>query len=206
MEKLQSLIEKFEKFPGVGKRQARRFVFYLLTKNESYLREITEGIRKLKDNMKLCVESFQFFYTDNPKETLSPICRDERRDKSIMMIVEKDTDLENVEKLHLFPGVYFVLGGVFPVLGTDPEKFIRLNELKKIINLRIERDGLSEIILATSLTPNGENTYDLLKQEIGKIIEGKNIKLTSLGRGLSTGTELEYSDKDTFESAFLNRK
>lgn len=196
---IEKLAELFEKFPGVGKRQAKRFVYFLLRKNNGYSRDLINAISGLKQNIRLCEESYQFFYSERD-ETLSPIARDPNRDDSKIMIIEKDSDLENIERMGVYDGKYFVLGGSIPVLSKEPDRFIREKELVRVIEKK--KDQLEEIILAMSLNPQGENTLEYLK----KLLEKFNIKTSILGRGLSTGTELEYSDKDTFLSAFSNRK
>lgn len=205
MNSIETLAEIFEKFPGVGKRQAKRFVYYLLRKNQNFNRDLSNAISRLKENIHLCQESFQYFYSDDPKATLSPIARDPNRDRSILLVVEKDSDLENLESMHFYRGLYFVLGGSIPVLAKDPENLIRINELKNIIEKKIGAGELKEIILGLSVNPQGEYTLEYLKEKL-EDVEKKGIKISILGRGLSTGTELEYSDKETFESAFSNRK
>ncbi len=199
MNSIEKLAELFEKFPGVGKRQAKRFVYFLLRKNSGYSSELSSAILNLKKNIRLCEESFQFFYSEIG-QTLSPIARDENRDDSKIMIVEKDSDLENIERMGVYSGKYFVLGGSIPVLSKEPTQYIRETELLKIIEKK--KDILGEIILALSVNPQGENTLEYLQKKL----EGFGIKISILGRGLSTGTELEYSDKDTFLSAFENRR
>lgn len=205
MNSIEKLAEIFEKFPGVGKRQAKRFVYYLLRKNQNFNRDLSTAISRLKENIHLCQESFQYFYSDKPNVTLSPICRDPNRDRSLLLVVEKDSDLENLESMHFYKGLYFVLGGSIPVLAKDPENLIRINELKKIIEKRIAEGVLKEIILGLSVNPQGEYTLEYLKEKLADF-EKQGVKISILGRGLSTGTELEYSDKETFESAFENRR
>jgi recombination protein RecR len=199
MNSIEKLAEIFEKFPGVGKRQAKRFVYFLLRKNSSYSRELSEAILNLKKNIRLCEESFQFFYSERG-DKLSPIARDENRDDTKLMIVEKDSDLENIERMGVYDGKYFVLGGSIPVLSKEPNKYIREEKLLEIVNKK--RDVLKEVILALSVNPQGENTLEHLQ----KILKDFEIKISILGRGLSTGTELEYSDKDTFLNAFEGRR
>jgi len=199
MNSIEKLAELFEKFPGVGKRQAKRFVYFLLRKNSGYSGDLSNAILNLKKNIRLCEESFQFFYSETG-QTLSPIARDENRDNSKIMIVEKDSDLENIERMGVYNGKYFVLGGSIPVLSKEPTQYIRETELLRIIEKK--KEVLTEIILALSVNPQGENTLEYLQKKL----EGFGIKISILGRGLSTGTELEYSDKDTFLSAFENRR
>ncbi len=196
---IEKLAELFEKFPGVGKRQAKRFVYFLLRKNSGYSKDIADAILNLKKNIRLCEESFQFFYSETG-QTLSPIARDEHRDSAKLMVVEKDSDLENIERMGVYNGKYFVLGGSIPVLSKEPAQYIREAELQKLLEKK--KDIIKEIILALSLNPQGENTLEYLQKHLEKF----GIKISILGRGLSTGTELEYSDKDTFLSAFDNRK
>jgi len=199
MNSIDKLTELFEKFPGIGKRQAKRFVYFLLRKNSGYTKELTYAILNLKKNVRLCKESFQFFYSEK-EEDLSPISKNENRDNTKLMIVEKDSDLENIEKMGVYDGKYFILGGSIPILSKNSSDFIREKELLKIIDQK--KSFLKEIILAMSINPQGENTLEYLQ----KLLEKFKIKISILGRGLSTGTELEYSDKDTFLSAFENRK
>lgn len=196
---IEKLAEMFEKFPGVGKRQAKRFVYFLLRKNPSYGKELADSIVNIKKNIRMCEESCQFFYSERG-DTLSPIARNPDRDDTKLMIVEKDSDLENIERMGLYQGKYFVLGGSIPILSKTPNEYIRESELLRLIEKK--KGILKEIILAMSLNPQGENTIDYLK----KLLEPSQIQCSVLGRGLSTGTELEYSDKDTFENALLNRK
>lgn len=205
MNSIEKLAEIFEKFPGVGKRQAKRFVYYLLRKNSAFSRELSQAVLKLKDNIRICQESFQYFYSDDPSVNLSPIARDPNRDRSLLLVVEKDSDLENLESMHFYRGLYFVLGGSIPVLAKDPENIIRINELKNIIEKKLGASELKEIILGLSVNPQGEYTLEYLKEKLSDF-EKHGVTISILGRGLSTGTELEYSDKETFESAFSNRK
>lgn len=202
---IEKLAEMFEKFPGVGKRQAKRFVYSLLRRNSNFSRDLSNAILNLKENIHLCTESFQYFYSENKNESLSPIARDPNRDRSLLLIVEKDSDLENLESMHFYRGLYFVLGGSIPVLSKTPEDFIRLRELLGVIDRKISAGELKEIILGLSLNPQGEYTLEYLKEKL-TAFEQKGVKISYLGRGLSTGTELEYSDKETFENAFANRK
>lgn len=202
---IEKLSELFEKFPGVGKRQAKRFVYYLLRRNSGFSKDLTEAISKLKNNIRLCQESFQYFYSENKNETLSPIARSHSRDRSKMLVVEKDTDLENLEAMNAYNGIYFVLGGSIPVLAKNPEDFVRINELKKVLKKKIDDGELKEVILGLSVNPQGEHTLEYLQKELAPFVKD-GLKMSVLGRGLSTGTELEYSDKETFENAFAGRK
>lgn len=201
----EQLNEYFSKFPGVGRRQARRFVDFLLKKNTSYTSTLADLIRDVKRNMRQCTESYQYFYDENAAVTLSPIARDTSRDRSILMIVEKDIDIESIEKSGAYHGVYFVLGSLIPVTTKEYQKAVRIDELLERIQKGVEQDELREIIFGLSLNPESENTRVTLEQKLQPLKEKYNLKLSRLGRGLSTGTELEYSDKETIEHALERR-
>ena len=120
------------------------------------------------------------------------------------MIVSRDIDLENVEKSHPFSGKYFVLGGLVPILDKNPEQRIRLKELLALVS-RMSDKGLKEIILGLDANSEAEYTANILKSSLSPITEKYSIKISELGRGLSTGTELEYSDPETIKNALKNR-
>ncbi len=199
MNSIERLTELFKSFPGIGPRQAKRFVYYLLTRNGSYSDELIRAMENLKSEVTQC-ESCQKHFVGNQR--LCTICSDETRDRTLLMIVPRDIDLESVEKSGSYNGQYFVLGGVVPILEKEPEKRIRINNLRKTINKKKEK--LKEIILAMNANQDGENTAEYLR---GKIREwqGETLTLTTLGRGLSTGIELEYADPETLKNAFLHR-
>ena len=113
------------------------------------------------------------------------------------MIVEKDVDLDNVERSGVFDGLYFVLGGTVPILDEEPHKKVRSNELLKYIKSK----NFEEIILATSANPDGDHTGEY----IHRLLKDSGANISTLGRGLSTGSELEYSDQETIKNAFENR-
>lgn len=201
MTPLQKLTELFKKFPGIGPRQAGRFVYYILRQNPSYAEELSEAIVDLRNHIKICEDSFQYFYSSNASETKSPIARDPNRNHELLMLVEKDSDLEAIEKAGVYDGYYFVLGGTIPFLEKDPTRFIRINELLKGLEVR-KTKGLNEIILALSATPEGDNTADYVRTRL----DDADMKISLLGRGLSTGSELEYIDKETLKNALSRRQ
>ena len=113
------------------------------------------------------------------------------------MIVEKDVDIESIEKSLAYHGRYFVLGGLAPFIDTDLESSIRVRELEKLIQEKGTVNNLSEIIFALAANPEGDRTADLIKEKIAPLQERFKFKVSQLGRGFSTGTEVEYSDADT---------
>src|SRR3989338_2811395 len=204
MDSINKLSELFKEFPGIGPRQAKRFVYYLLSRKNGYLENFSKLITELKSEIKNCSSCFRFFPNDVAKFSLCLTCRDSNRDSSSLMIVARDVDFEAIEKSHSYNGFYFILGGTVPILEKEPEKKIRVKELVARVKASAS-DGLKEIIIATSVNPEGENTYDFIVTLLSPFVKQFNIKLSGLGRGLSTGTELEYSDSDTIKNALKNR-
>ncbi|MFA6554071.1 MAG: toprim domain-containing protein [Candidatus Paceibacterota bacterium] len=213
MDSLHRLEEIFAKFPGIGPRQAKRFVYYILNKSPSSIREFTQLIEEVKKSTLECSMCHRFFTLTsnllplNSKSSLCQICSDTSRDQSSLMIVARDSDLETVEKSHAYNGLYFVLGGTIPILDKEPDKRIRLEMLLKRVSAvsAPTRSDLAEIILSLNTTPDGENTAQIVKEAIQKVVGAKPIKISVLGRGLSTGAELEYVDGETIKSALKNR-
>lgn len=200
MNPIQKLAEIFSDFPGIGSRQAKRFVYFLLTRNQSYLDTLAELLTTLRDDIQICSSCQRFFQKDTSRSQLCTICRDKQRDQTTLMIVSRDVDLENIERTRTFSGVYFVLGGSVPLLEKKVTQTIRVAELKK----RIAQSSFKEIIIAMNATPDGENTADAIQKLIDPLITAQT-KISRLGRGISTGTELEYSDGETIKNALYNR-
>lgn len=203
MNALSKLADLFQEFPGIGPRQAKRFVYFLLTRNPAYMNELTKLLGEIRLHVHICASCFRFF-NDERENSLCAICRDSNRDRSQLAIVSRDADLEHIEKSHAFRGLYFVLGGIVPILEKDPERAVRISELRDVVSER--GASLKEIILAMSLNVDGEHTIDYLKKVLAPLAAEHGFTITTLGRGLSTGTELEYSDADTLKNALGNRK
>jgi len=200
---IQDLIEIFSRFPGVGKRTAQRFVFYLAKLKKEDFNLFIEKCLNLK-KIKSCNFCFNFFEGEN---NLCPICQNPQRNKKILMIVEKEVDLETIENTKKYDGLYFILGKSYSPLEDEKkmEKEMRIPELIERIK-NPEKFGIKtifqEIIIATNTTLEGENTALFLQKKLKPL----KIKITSLGRGLSTGGEIEYSDDQTIFFALNNRK
>lgn len=201
--------EIFSKFPGIGPRQAKRFVYHLLNKSPSYTKEFARLIEEVRSNVHECNRCHRFFSVETKKVSdFCQTCTDSSRDSSLLMIVARDTDFETVEKSGAYKGYYFILGGTVPVLDKEPEKRIRLKQLLEEVSNRSSGKGASikEIILSLNATPDGEHTETIVKEALVKIFaKSSTIKIAVLGRGLSTGAELEYVDSDTIKNALRNR-
>lgn len=196
--KFKYIANLFRKLPGVGPRQAARFVLSLLDKPESELMELGDAISNLKKQITLCPECFNL--SDNSH---CQVCSDNRREKSKIMVVEKVTDLDSIEKTGLYRGQYHVLGGVInPVDGIMPEN-IRVKELVLRVDRMLNNINGVELILATNPSTIGETTALYLKDLLGT---KKGVMITRLGRGLASGSNLEYADEITLRNALENRK
>lgn len=202
MDIIDKLTEIFKEFPGIGERQAKRFVYFLMARNPAYSENLAELIKDLKKETAQCKECFRFFIL-NKNEKTCDICANVNSDSSTLVIVEKDSDLESIRKSRVYHGKYFVLGGLVPIVEKNTKSRVRIEELKK--KLENSKD-LKEIILAFSISPQGDHTDTYVRQQLKDITEKLNIKISSLGKGLSTGTELEYSDNDTLKNALKNRQ
>lgn len=198
---IEKLIKLFAKFPTVGPRTASRFVFYLIKKPAEEIKELVEAVEELNSKTKICSLCFKSFEPETSEE-LCPICADPRRDKKIICVVENEIDLEAIEKTKQFRGLYFILGGVLPVLKKENEqKFLETNAEKLCDRIKITHE-IKEIILALNPTPEGKNTALWLKRKL----EQTKVRISELGRGLPVGGEIEYADEETITSAFESRK
>ena len=208
MDPINKLIELFSEFPGIGPRQARRFAYFVLTRPHAFLEDFLRNITAAKKSLKVCTSCQRFFTSTNASSNASKmcsICDDDTRDHASLMIVARDSDLEAIEKSGVYSGLYFVLGGNVPILEKEPEKRVRLADLKKRVSGGPTSGKLVEIILSMSATPDGEHTAEVVRSFLEKNVDTSKIKITVLGKGLSTGTELEYSDTETLKNALKNR-
>jgi len=203
MNAIDKLSELFKRFPGIGSRQAKRFVYFLLTQEGPFLEELARHIIELKKEVSQCELCYRYFTGDGSTKRCG-ICSDPHTDTSLLLVVEKDVDLENVRKTGVYQGRFFVLGGSLPILEQEPAQKIRAKELVDRVKQGI-REGLKEVIVALSVNPEGENATQYVKKILEPFAQKGGLKVTALGRGFSTGTEVEYSDTDTLRSALGNR-
>ena len=152
----------------------------------------------LGTDIRQCGMCMRFAPTNS--ESLCGYCADASRDDSLLMLIEKDQDLAAVERAQAYRGRYFVLGGVLTLSGKG---HIRERELVRTVEERAKH-GLAEIVLALSATSEGEHTADRIRELLSPL--RGSIRLSKLGRGLATGSELEYSDAETLSGALQNRK
>jgi len=203
---LDKLIEYFLKFPGIGPRQAKRFAYFLAEQDKEFLENLSKEISDIKNKITQCQSCFRFFEKINNNTDICPICLNLNRDNSLLMILEKDVDLENVERSGVYNGKYFLIGSTLPLTGekTDIERFKKLFE--KIKNGASLDNGIKEVIIALNANVEGENTARYIEKILEPFSSRNKIKISRLGRGLSTGAELEYTDTETIKNALDNRK
>jgi recombination protein RecR len=187
------LIQELNKLPGIGPKSAQRLAYYLLRAPEDQAKLLAEAILSVKQKTRLCSVCFNITDTDP-----CPICRNDHRDRSKICIVEQPQDILALEHTKTFNGLYHVLhGAISPTEGVGTDD-IRIKELMK----RLEGGRVSEVIIATNPTLEGETTAMYLS----KLISPLNIKVTRLARGLPFGTELEYADDVTLTRAIEGRQ
>lgn len=192
---IQNLIDEFAKLPSVGPRQAARFVFHILNQPKEEIEKFGKKFFVLKK-----INYCSFCNRAIEATDLCEICKDKNRERDTICIIEKDTDIEVIEKTKRYNGIYYVL-------GTDDEKK-QLARLKKLIDkIKKSNKKLEEIIIATDATTEGETLALYSARQLEELKKTyPKLKITRLGRGLSTGSELEYMDEDTLTNALLGRK
>ncbi|MFZ3044141.1 MAG: toprim domain-containing protein [Minisyncoccia bacterium] len=204
MDHIDELAKALARFPGIGPRQGKRFVYYLLAAPANERTKLAELITSLGKDVRQCPECMRFY--NGTTAAICNYCSDKMRDDSQLMLVEKDQDLTAVERAGTYRGRYFVLGGVLTLTGKGA---IREKELARTIEKRLS-DGhgvsikLREVVLALSATSEGEHTADRVRELLAPYRD--HLKISELGRGLATGSELEYSDPETLRAALTNRK
>ncbi len=199
---IQKLIEYFTRLPGIGPRAAGRFVFALLKEDPEFLKEFGIALSSLPSSVGQCAQCFTIVERDTKLEKLCAICANKNRNHSILMVVEKESDLLSVERSGNYKGLYHILGGVVSLLDSESTKKLTLRELYTRVSNAKKNDPALEVILATNPTPEGDVTANYIE----RILEPLTITITRLGRGITAGSELEYIDETTMQNALKNRK
>ncbi len=195
-EAIRKFIDIFSELPGIGPRQAMRLAFYFIHQGLSFQREAAEAIAHFK-NIKICS---QCFYIHENKDNLCDICANNKRNQGIVAIIEKETDLLSIEKTKKFNGRYLIFGDLKKSGIMEADQRLRLQTLKK--SLQKLPDGMAEEIII-ALNPNPVS--DILSSMIKEELRASAKKITTLGRGIPTGGEIEFADEDTLEQALTRR-
>lgn len=194
---LLKAIEELGRLPGVGARTAERYAYFLLRADAKGTRELAESIAMLHDGVKICPVTFALI---NPDDDISPLYSGRDRDKKLVAVVEEPLDIVALERTGQFKGTYHVLGGVIsPIDGIGPEK-LHIPELIQ----RLKEDKVTEVILATNASVEGESTALFLERQIrdAKV----ETEISRLARGIPVGVDLEYADQITLGHALEGRK
>ena len=189
---VENLVAQLSRLPGIGTRTAQRLTFHLLRVPKDEALALAEAIREVKERVGFCRECGNL-----TEEELCAICRDVRRDRSLICVVEQPADLLSIERTHEYRGLYHVLGGsLSPLDGVEPEH-LRIDELMR----RVERNGVQEVVLATNPNMTGEATAAYLADRL----RGR-VRVTRLASGLPVGGDLEYADEVTLGRALAGRR
>jgi len=192
---IENLVKALTKLPTVGKRTAERFVFYLLKSGKKDVAVLTIALKELIEKIKSCEKCWDF-----SDQSPCIICKDVRRNKSIICVISEPQDLQAVEKIKEYKGLYHVLRGT---IKSDNPNSIEWTKTKELLQ-RIKNENPEEIILALNPNLDGETTMMLLRQKIKEI--NPTTKITRLARGIPMGGELQYADEITLGSALKNRQ
>ncbi len=189
---INRLIEQFARLPGIGAKSAQRLAFHVMNMPREQVQQLTDSILSARENVRYC----KCCCTLTDRE-ICPICANEKRDHSTIMVVENTRDLAAYEKTGKFNGVYHVLhGAISPMLGIGPDD-IRLKELMH----RLQETDVSEVIIATNSSLEGETTAMYLS----KLIKPAGIRTTRIASGVPVGGDLEYIDEVTLLRALDGR-
>ncbi|QWB99941.1 recombination mediator RecR [Mycoplasmatota bacterium] len=191
---IEDLIVQFMKYPGVGRKTAERFVFHTINKmDKESVKELSETLTQLKERINYCKVCNNL--TD---KEVCHICSNEKRDQSIILIVESPKDVFSIEDTSQYKGLYHVLNGVLsPADGIGPEEL----NLKTLWD-RVAEKKVKEIIIATSSTQEGETTALYIK----RVLQDTDLTVSRIGYGVPVGLNLEYADQLTLSKAIENRK
>ena len=186
----QKLIRHFSTLPSVGPKMAERLVLFLFKQDRTKIEEFAQSLLEIKD-LKTCAHCYNI-----AEDTLCHFCKDPKRDTGSICVVEEPLDIISLERTGVYHGRYHVLGGVIKV--GDAGEDLKIPSLLS----RIKNERIQEVILATNPTTEGDATALYIRQKVRPL----EVKITRLGRGLSTGADLEYADERTLSEALTNRK
>ncbi|MDO5481296.1 MAG: recombination mediator RecR [Candidatus Saccharibacteria bacterium] len=195
-ESLQAAIDALALLPGVGAKSAERFAYYLFKSDEKIAAQISEALKDLHENVKLCPKTFALI---DASEEFSKLYLDEGRDRKMVLVVEEPLDIYAIEQTRNYRGTYHVLGGtISPIDGVGPENL----HIRELIS-RILEDEVIEVIIATNPSVEGESTALMLEKMLHE--KFPELRVTRLARGLPLGVDLSYADQITLSAALENR-
>jgi len=191
---LDRLTTTLGRLPGIGAKSAERLAHHILKCPADEALELAEAIRTAKEQVRHCERCHHLTEVDQP---LCSICRDERRDQSLVCVVEQSRDLLAIEKSASFPGVYHVLlGRLAPLQGMGPDQLTVAS-----LEARVREGGVRELIMATNPNLEGDGTALLIAQRL----QDQPVRITRLARGLASGSTLEFASRDMLADAISGR-
>jgi recombination protein RecR len=194
IETIERLIDRLIKLPGIGRRSAERIVNHLLSGTSDEAKELSQAISDLKDNVRFCKICHNLC-----EQELCNYCRDDRRNRGLVCIVEKPSDVSLIERTGVFSGLYHVLkGAIAPLEGTGPADL----EIESLLKRLREDSIIKEVIIATDADTEGEATALYLT----KVIKPLNVNVSRIGLGLPVGSNIEYADTATLSKALESRR
>ena len=196
---IEKLVRIFTQFPGIGPRQAVRFAYYLVGAKieiRTELRDALEGLKRVK-RCGLCDRAHE------GSGEACAFCGDGTRDRHMLAVIEKDVDLESIEKAGIYRGRYFILGGLLSALNIQSKSRARLERLFEYVKAS---PHIREVILMMSTTVEGSFTARYVEKILEPLKKNRTLSITHLAQGLSAGAELEYLNRDTLKSALENRR
>jgi recombination protein RecR len=186
------LIDEFSRLPGIGPKSAARLTYYLLRAPDEHALALSEALRDLKATTRYCSSCYNITEQDP-----CPICADEKRDRSLICVVEEPLDVVAFERTENYRGLYHVLhGAINPIEGIGPDQ-LRIRELVA----RVSQGAIREVIMATNVGLEGDATAMYIQRQLGSLV-----RLTRLARGLPVGADLEYADSITLSGALEGRR
>jgi len=196
-QELDILAKLFMKLPGIGERQAKRFAYFILTQPQSYVDGFVSALKNAKSHAQTCGKCLRVFEGAHGN---CEICSESNRDQETIVVVEKSQDIDSLAKTD-YNGLFFVLGGLIPIVQKN---VLDGTNIKKLIDRVKSEENLHEIILAFPITPNGEHTDAVIRETLSPI--ATKFEISSLGRGLSSGAELEYADTASLNASLKKRE
>ncbi|MDD3586028.1 MAG: recombination mediator RecR [Thermoguttaceae bacterium] len=192
-ESVVRMMKAFEKLPGIGKKSAQRITYYLLKTDKEDAMELADSIRAVKENVHYCRECYNL-----AEDELCDVCKDDRRDRTVLCVVEEPRDLISLEETGTYNGLYHVLWGRISPLDGITASQLTIDALVK----RVKKGGFKEMIMATNPTVEGDGTALTITSEL----QGVPIRITRLARGITSGSTLEFANKEMLSDAIRGRQ
>ncbi len=192
-ESVGRLINEFAKLPGIGRKSAERLAHHILATPADEATGLADAIRQVKESVRFCAVCFNL-----TEDELCAICRDSRRSRQVVCVVEQPRDIVSLEAAGVYDGVYHVLGGALaPLSGMGPEQ-LRIEPLLR----RVREESVTEVVMATNPTLEGDGTALYLSN----LLEPLNLQITRLARGIASGSVLEFANREMLADAMRGRQ